>query len=238
MASTLISHVVSNSDRSRESSKKKKKKKNNNQNTQNQTQYIHHNHTLTSWKSESQQAYSSNLLHALHQIHLNPSPSISYRGQAIHEAADKVLAATAKGKTRWSRAILTNHRLKLKFMKNRRRKRGAVLGFSRSKKQRVSILSLKSKNLEAVHRKGRVLGRVIPGCWKEPLPVVLEEASDYIGALEMQIRAMAALAELLSGSNSGLAQAGFPESWLYCLNNQFKIERFRFSAFKIFTLMK
>ncbi|KAM7463161.1 hypothetical protein LguiA_031282 [Lonicera macranthoides] len=203
-----ISHPVSNSHGSRQSKKNK-----------NQTRYIHHNHTITSWKSESlQQAYSSNLLRAFHQIYLNPSPSISHRGQAIHEAADKVLASTAKGKTRWSRAILTN-RLKLKFMKNRRRKTGAVLGFSRSKKRSVSILSLKSKNLEAVQRKGRVLGKLIPGCRKEPLPVVLEEASDYIVALEMQIKAMAALAKLLSGSNSGLDSSNGPvtqlgPSWL------------------------
>lgn len=83
----------------------------------------------------------------------------------------------------------------------------------------MSILSLKSKNLEAVQRKGRVLGKLIPGCRKEPLPVVLEEASDYIVALEMQIRAMAALAELLSGSNSGLDSSNGPvtqlgPSWL------------------------
>ena len=94
-----------------------------------------------------------------------------------------------------------------------------MLGLSRSKKRRVGVLRLKSKNLATVQRKGRVLGRLIPGCRKEPLPVVLEEASDYIGALEMQIRAMAALAKLLSGSNSGLDSSNgrvtqLDQSWL------------------------
>lgn len=109
----------------------------------------------------------------------------------------------AKGRTRWSRAILTN-RLKLKFMKNRRpREAAAAAAVSRSKKPRVSVLRLRCKNKPAVQRKARVLGRLVPGCRKEPLPVILEEATDYIAALEMQIRAMSALAELLSISGSG-----------------------------------
>ena len=72
-----------------------------------------------------------------------------------------------------------------------------------TKKPNVSVLKMKSKNLQAVQRKGRVLGRLVPGCKKQSLPVVLEEATDYIAALEMQVRAMAALADLLSGSGSG-----------------------------------
>ncbi|XP_010558934.1 PREDICTED: transcription factor bHLH148-like [Tarenaya hassleriana] len=55
-------------------------------------------------------------------------------------------------------------------------------------------------SLPAVQRKARVLGKLVPGCRKQPLPVILEEATDYIQALEMQIRAMSTLAELLSGS--------------------------------------
>lgn len=120
----------------------------------------------------------------------------------MREAADRVLAVAAKGRTRWSRAILTN-RLKLKFMKNRRPRVAAVAAVSRSKKPRVSVLRLRCKNKPAVQRKARVLGRLVPGCRKEPLPVILEEATDYIAALEMQIRAMSALAELLSISGSG-----------------------------------
>lgn len=52
-----------------------------------------------------------------------------------------------------------------------------------------------------------MLGRLVPGCQKEALPVILEEATDYIAALEMQVRAMSALAELLSVS-SGQSQPG------------------------------
>lgn len=206
MASTLISNAVTNTDRARDSSKKKKKKKSLaavRDQAQNSSQNPTNSATTIPWKSEvQQQVYSSKLLQALRQVRLGSSPSAPKRGRAVREAADRVLATTAKGRTRWSRAILTN-RLKLKFMKNSKRQRVAVTGGSnRPKKPKVSILRLKTKNLPAVQRKARVLGRLVPGCRKQPLPVVLEEATDYIAALEMQVRAMAALAELLSGSSS------------------------------------
>lgn len=200
MASALISNPVTNSDRARESLKRRKKKKQL-QATRDQAQSP--NGGGTQWKSEAQQqVYSSKLLQALRQVPLSSSSSSSpRRGRAVREAADRVLAATAKGRTRWSRAILTN-RLKLKFMKNKRRRvvAAAATGNNRSRKPRVHVLRLKSKNLPAVQRKVRVLGRLVPGCRKEPLPVILEEASDYIAALQMQIKAMTALAELFSGS--------------------------------------
>lgn len=163
------------------------------------------------WKSESQQqVYSSRLLGALRTLRISPPPATAPKGgRAVREVADRVLAVTAKGRTRWSRAILTN-RLKLKFMKrNNKRQRVvaaaavAARGSSRlQKKPRLSILRLKMKNLPTVQRKGRALGRIIPGCRKQPLPVVLEEATDYIAALEMQVRAMSTLADLLSGASS------------------------------------
>lgn len=84
-----------------------------------------------------------------------------------------------------------------------------IAGNSRwQKKPRVSVLRLKTKNLQAVQRKARVLGRLVPGCRKEALPVILEEATDYIPALEMQVRAMSALFNLLSGSSSTANQSG------------------------------
>lgn len=200
MASTLISNPVTSS--TRESRKKKKKRS---QITQNQSQ--NPNNNQIPWKSDTQQQiYSSKLLQALRQVRLDDS-SAPRRGKAVREAADRVLAATAKGKTRWSRAILTN-RLKMKFSKNLRRRRVAVpeSGASKAvKKAKVSVLRLKSKNLPAVQRKARFLGRLVPGCRKQSLPVVLEEAGDYIAALEMQVRAMAALAQLLSGASSSSA---------------------------------
>ena len=182
-----------------------------NQQSQNQNQ----NHAR--WKSEAQQQiYSSKLLQALSQVSLNsPSPSAPRGGRAVREAADKALAVAAKGRTRWSRAILTS-RLKLKFIKQKRRRGSAaavasVTGSSRSKKPRVSISKLKAKSLPAVQRKVKVLGRLIPGCRKQPLPVILEEATDYIAALEMQVRAMSALAELLSGTGSTSSSSAPPQ---------------------------
>ena len=70
------------------------------------------------------------------------------------------------------------------------------------------MLRLKGKTVPAVQKKVRFLGRLVPGCKKERLPVILEEAIDYIPALEMQVRAMTALADLLLGSSSSTSGAG------------------------------
>ncbi|KAK8585893.1 hypothetical protein V6N13_050863 [Hibiscus sabdariffa] len=175
------------------------------------------------WKSDSQQhIYSSKLLQALSHINLStsPTPSLSAPrgGRAVREAADRALAVAAKGRTRWSRAILTS-RLKLKIRKQKRSssRRGstaaavaAVTRTSRSKKPRVCVLKLKAKSVPTVQRKVKVLGRLVPGCRKEPLPVILEEATDYIAALEMQVRAMSALADLLSGSGAASSSSAPP----------------------------
>lgn len=201
----MASSVLSNSDRARESSRKQRKKKNHGNRDHHQNQ----NHIK--WKSQVQQEiYSSKLVRALNQVRLSPSNEAPRRGRAVREAADRVLAVAAKGRTRWSRAILTN-RLKLKFRKPKRQ-RASTAGNSRPKKPRVSVLRLKGKSLPAVQRKVRVLGRLVPGCRKEPLPVILEEATDYIAALEMQVRAMSALAELLSASTSVAGSSSAPPS--------------------------
>ncbi|KAF7837700.1 transcription factor bHLH147-like [Senna tora] len=207
MASSLISNTTTSTDRSRDPSRRKKKKK-----AQLKHQQEDQNHIK--WKSQAQQQiYSSKLHQALARVNLTSSSSSSStstsaprRGKAVREAADRVLAVTAKGRSRWSRAILTN-RLKLKFRKHKRQRVSAAgASAARSKKPRVSVLRLKGKNLPAVQRKVRFLGRLVPGCRKQPVPVILEEAIDYISALEMQVRAMTALADLLSGSAaSGVA---------------------------------
>lgn len=198
MASSMISNPVPNTDRSRDSKRKRKKK----------AQLKHQQEDSQShakWKSQAQQQiYSSKLHQALARVNTGSAPR---GGKAVREAADRVLAATAKGRTRWSRAILTN-RLKLKFRKQKHKRQrliAAATGSSRSKKPRLSVLRLKGKTLPAVQRKVRFLGRLVPGCRKEPLPVILEEAIDYIPALEMQVRAMTAIFNLLSASASGAA---------------------------------
>lgn len=209
-SSSTANPVASSSNRARESRRRKKRMKT--QHSQNCNDVVSGNNKI-SWKSETtQQLYSSNLLQALRKVRLSPSSSSSSpaprRGRAVREAADRVLAVAARGRTRWSRAILTN-RLRLKFLKKatKRQRAAAVTGNSRSaRKPRLEILRLKGKNLPAVQRKVKTLGRLVPGCRKEPLPVILEEAADYVSALEMQIRTMRELLSRLSpgeGSTSG-----------------------------------
>ncbi|KAK7329576.1 hypothetical protein VNO77_23746 [Canavalia gladiata] len=203
MASSLISNPTTTTDRSRDSHRTRKKKKSPTKHQHQQEQ----NHAK--WKSQAQQQlYSSKLHQALARV--NISGDAPRRGRAVREAADRVLAVAARGRTRWSRAILTN-RLKLKFRKQQH-KRQRVVAPTRSKKTRFSVLRLKGKTLPAVQRKVKVLGRLVPGCRKEPLPVILEEAIDYIPALEMQVRAMTALADLLFGSSSSSASTSAPPS--------------------------
>lgn len=202
MASSLILNPATSSERSRDSSRKKKKKKSAREDDrQDQDHHI-------KWKSQAQhQVYSSKLLRALSQVRISPPSPLApnetpRRGQAVREAADTVLAMTAKGRSRWSRAILTN-RLKLKFRKQNRQKAAARASRnSQTKKPRVSVLRLRGKGLPTVQRKVRLLGRLVPGCRKQPLPVILDEVPDYIAALEMQIRVMSAIANLVSGSSS------------------------------------
>ncbi|XP_065622807.1 transcription factor bHLH148-like [Quercus suber] len=166
-------------------------------------------------KSEAQQQiYSSKLPQTLSQVHVSPPPlsataTATQRDRAVREAVDRVLAMATKGKRRWSYAFLTNWRRR-KFQKKHRKQQRVVsaTGTSRSpKKHKVSVLRLKGKSLLAVKSKMRVLSRVVPGCRKLSLPVILEEATDYIAALEMQVRAMTTLANLLSGSSSSSASS-------------------------------
>nr|KJB11796.1 hypothetical protein B456_002G0306002 [Gossypium raimondii]KJB11797.1 hypothetical protein B456_002G0306002 [Gossypium raimondii] len=192
MASTVMNPSTNmNSDRRKMMMKKKKPMIKENQ--------INQSHTR--WKSETQQQiFSSKLVEALSHLSLEngstPSLSAPRGGRAVREATDKALAITAKGKTRWSRAILTG-RLKLKF-----RKRGSAADVA-------AITGIAGRrNREKV----KVLGRLVLGCRKEPLPVILEKATDYIATLEMQVRAMTTLAELLSGSAASSSSVPPPHS--------------------------
>ncbi|KAK9724992.1 hypothetical protein RND81_05G113800 [Saponaria officinalis] len=176
------------------------------------------------WKSEkTQQIFSSKLMAALRHVRITPpSPSAPRRSRAVKEAADTALAVAAKGRTRWSRAILSN-KIKLKyFNQTHKRQKVNITGCNRlrSPSTATKMLSLKgkAKELPGVERKVKTLGRLVPGCNKETLPVILEEATDYIPALEMQIRAMRDLLSRLSavsttvdgdgGGNSGGEPSG------------------------------
>lgn len=152
----------------------------------------------TRWRSDTEQRiYSTKLFEALRQVRRNSFPAGKVSGgRVVREAADRVLAVSAKGRTRWSRAILTS-RLGLRLSGNNKHKKakvGKVTGPSRLKRP------AKKRHLPAVQRKARVLSRLVPGCRKVSFPNLLEEASDYIAALEMQVRAMTALTELLTGA--------------------------------------
>lgn len=161
------------------------------------------NNESTSWKSKDQQElYRSKLIQALRQIQLGSSPISG--GHVVREAANQVLAMTTKGHTRWSQAILTNKVIRKAIKHNLRQRRVVVptmVAKRRFRKPRVGILRLKSKNLSAVQRKACDLRHLVPGCRKQPLSVVLDEVTDYICAVEMQVKVMATLADLFSSNN-------------------------------------
>lgn len=161
--------------------------------------------TLMRWRSESDQNnYSKKLIEALSRINSPATTKPRAAGQ-VRETADRVLATSAKGRTRWSRAILGKWK---KLRRHHKKVKKAANGLNRAGivKQRMT------RRLPAVQKKTRVLGRLVPGCRKVPLPNLLEEATDYISALEMQVRAMTALAELLAGRTSA-GLAGHALSW-------------------------
>ncbi|KAF5746700.1 putative Basic helix-loop-helix DNA-binding superfamily protein [Tripterygium wilfordii] len=151
------------------------------------------------WRTRrEQQIYSQKLLEALRRTRRG-----TLRGREIKETADRVLATSAKGTTRWSRAILTSRIGRLRLKKRRRTR---VTG-QRRLKRKEEFAGVKRK-LPGAERKVKVLGRLVPGCRKLSFTSLLDEASDYIAALEMQVRAMTTLTQILSGApTSPLLQA-------------------------------
>ncbi|RRT34248.1 hypothetical protein B296_00055678, partial [Ensete ventricosum] len=150
--------------------------------------------SLVKWKTEGEQRnYSSKLIEALRRVRRSSAAGAASaatdhsRSRAVREAADRALAVAARGRTRWSRAILCGRTLKRRVLPwaGRPKPVGPARAAERSKPP-------------ALKTKARVLGRLVPGCRKLPLPSLLEEVSDYIAALEMQVRAMSVIAEALS----------------------------------------
>ncbi|KAK6159797.1 hypothetical protein DH2020_003178 [Rehmannia glutinosa] len=155
------------------------------------------------WQNDvEQQIYSLKLVDAL--CHLRRPDSADNTSRAVRDAADQVLAVSARGKTRWSRAILTG-RLSLRLAhinkKHKKAAKRAAVGESRTKKPAVQ------KKLPPLEKKVKVLSRLVPGCRKVSLPNLLEETTDYIAALEMQVKAMTFLTGLLNGAVSSSAAA-------------------------------
>ncbi|XP_038980169.1 transcription factor bHLH148-like [Phoenix dactylifera] len=158
------------------------------------------------WRTDAERRiYSSKLLEALRRLR-RTSPASPLRTRAVREAADRATAAAARGRTRWSRAILSGSRsLRLKS----RRRPGVAAASSRPRK--VAALAMPERRRSSapdIRRRVRVLGRLVPGCRKASFPTLLEETSDYIAALQMQVRAMSELAEMLSGSGRSARLVG------------------------------
>ncbi|XP_008797469.2 transcription factor bHLH148-like [Phoenix dactylifera] len=154
------------------------------------------------WRSDAEHwIYSSKLLEALRRLRRS-SPAAPPRARVVRRTADRALAAVARGRTRWSRAILSVGRpLRVKA----RRPRAAVAAVRPRKGATPAVPGRMRPTPTAIRRRARFLGRLVPGCRKASFPTLLEETSDYIAALEMQVRAMSALAEMLSGSSLGSA---------------------------------
>lgn len=154
--------------------------------------------SLRKWRTEREhKIYSSKLLEALRRVRSStPEAQGLRRSRVIREAADRALAVAARGRTRWSRAILSNRKLKLK----RRRPAPSSLQSTSTASGHRDQSTSKTNRSPILERKAAVLGRLVPGGRKLSFPMLLEEASDYIAALQMQVRAMSALATILSAS--------------------------------------
>ncbi|XP_072960420.1 transcription factor bHLH149-like [Typha angustifolia] len=147
------------------------------------------------WRTVAQERlYGRRLLESL--------PAAGSGAGAVKAAADSALALTARGQSRWSRAILFSRCRRRKVLLKaggciRRRRRPRPGG-----KLAADPVASKDKK---VRERLRVLARLVPGCRKLPATSLLEETADYLAALEMQVKAMRALADALSAATIAAA---------------------------------
>ncbi|WVZ56728.1 hypothetical protein U9M48_007217 [Paspalum notatum var. saurae] len=167
------------------------------------------------WRTRREhEIYSSKLLEAIRLVRAGPS-SAPPRSRAVREAADRALAVAARGRTHWSRAILASrrrrfqaaHRARLRAPASPSSRQGPAASASAS-----SSPPCEGASTPPLARKAKVLGRLVPGCRKLPFPTLLAETTDYIAALQMQVRAMTALAEALSAVSATSSGAGSSSS--------------------------
>ncbi|KAG6538773.1 transcription factor bHLH150-like [Zingiber officinale] len=148
------------------------------------------------WRNSSKErAYRRRLVEVLCSAAAN---SRSSGPCSIKEAADSALATTAHGRSRWSRAILFARRCR---GSGSSRKLLAKAGGTRCRLTSAPPPPTKKGN-KLGHRL-RALGRLVPGCRKLPALTLLEEAADYLAALEMQAKALRDLTDVLSAAESG-----------------------------------
>ncbi|XP_074560340.1 transcription factor bHLH148-like, partial [Curcuma longa] len=143
------------------------------------------------WRNSSKEsAYRRRLVEVLRSAALNARSSGPC---SIKEEVDSALAMTAHGRSRWSRAILFARRC-------RGRKLLAKAGGTRRRVTSAPPLSTKKGN--KLGHQLRALGRLVPGCRKLPALILLEEAADYLAALDMQAKALRELTDVLSAAES------------------------------------
>ncbi|XP_022720146.1 transcription factor bHLH149-like [Durio zibethinus] len=193
---SLIPNLEPNPDTSPEFQRKKRRKTEKRPGSFDRNQG---NQRIKRWQTErEQQIYSTKLIEALRRSRRNSS---SAAGKEVRGTADRVLAISAKGTTRWSRAILTSGLSA--GAKMRKHKKANINANRRLRKPKINK---EKRKLPVFKRKLMVLGRLVPGCRKLSFSNLLEETSDYIAALEMQVRAMTAITEYLAGSSGGELQ--------------------------------
>ncbi|CAL9205245.1 transcription factor bHLH149-like [Musa acuminata AAA Group] len=146
------------------------------------------------WRTGARErAYRSRLLEALRAAGERRASG----PRAVKEAADSALALTARGQSRWSRAVLLRRRSRLLV-----RAGGRIRRRKRPRRRPVGPTPGTGQPEEGkkVRDRLRALGRLVPGCENLSTASLLEEAADYVAALEMQVKTMRTLADDLSAA--------------------------------------